>query len=50
MKKKKQYYIEYWDKYGTIKATTIKAFSENDAERRFYKTNLYDLIRKVSLI
>ena len=47
---KKYFYIEYWDKSGTIKNTTLKAKNEKDAENRFYKNNQYTLIRKISLI
>jgi len=47
---KKWYYIEYWDRYCNKKSTTIKARNELDAEKRFYKKDLYSLITKISLI
>lgn len=49
-KTKKLYYVEYWDRKHKICHTTIKATSEYDAERRFYKKDSYSLIRKISLI
>jgi len=47
---KKWFYIEYWDKYGNRKHTTIKAKSASNAETIFYKHDEYSLVVKVSQI
>lgn len=42
---KKLYDILYWDRYGNTCKTIVKAKSQYDAERIFYKTHWRDLIR-----
>jgi len=47
---KKRYNIEYHNRYGIILIKTIKARNELDAEKKFYKQDMYSLIRSISLI
>lgn len=48
--KKNTYYIEYWDRHEKIKSTFIKARTPYEADKKFYKTHPFDLIRKTSLL
>jgi len=47
-KKKNLYYIVFKDKYGSLKHTFIKGFTEIDAENRFYAKYPYTIVKKIT--
>lgn len=50
LKRKKEYYVGYYDKYGTMKHEFIKARNEQHAEKIFYKKHYYGIVVKISLV